>query len=91
VSESDILGPIEYVSDIENIVSFERAMFADYIFNNKIKIFLFFFVYITTLKYIPKAWWTVYMSNIRVLHFINTFVVYLIRYFCKEMIYLHHI
>ena len=42
MSESDILGPYDYVSDIENIVSFERAMFADYIFKNKIKIFLFF-------------------------------------------------
>jgi len=25
VSESDILGPIDYLSDIENLVSFERA------------------------------------------------------------------
>jgi len=30
VSESDILGPIDYFSDIENLVSFERAMLADY-------------------------------------------------------------
>jgi len=42
VSESDILGPIDYFSDIEILVSFERDMFADYIFKNKMKIFLFF-------------------------------------------------
>jgi len=30
MSESDILGPIDYFSDIENLVSFERALFADY-------------------------------------------------------------
>ena len=42
VSESDILGPIDYFSDIENLVSFERALFADYSFKYKIKIFLFF-------------------------------------------------
>jgi len=29
VSESDILGPIDYFSNIENLVSFESAMFAD--------------------------------------------------------------
>jgi len=32
VSESDILGPIDYFNDIDNLVSFERAMFADYNF-----------------------------------------------------------
>jgi len=32
VSESDTLGPIDYFSDIENLVSFERAMFEDYSF-----------------------------------------------------------
>jgi len=42
VSESDILGPIDYISDIEILVSFERDMFADYFFKNKMKIFLFF-------------------------------------------------
>ena len=42
VSESDILGPIDYFSDIEILVSFKRDMFADYSFKNKIKIFLFF-------------------------------------------------
>jgi len=29
VSESDILGPIDNFSNIENLVSFESAMFAD--------------------------------------------------------------
>jgi len=38
----DILGPIDYLSDIENLVSFERAMFEDYIFKHKMKIFLLF-------------------------------------------------
>ena len=28
VSESDILGPIDYLSDHENLVSFEMAMYA---------------------------------------------------------------
>jgi len=32
VSESDILGPIDNFSDIENLVSLERVMFADYHF-----------------------------------------------------------
>jgi len=42
VSKSDIFGPIDYFSDIENLVSFERAMLADYSFKSKMKIFLFF-------------------------------------------------
>lgn len=41
VSKSDILGPIDYFSDIEILVSFERDMFADYSFKNKMKIFQF--------------------------------------------------
>jgi len=42
VSESDILGPIDYLSDFENLVSFERAVFEDYSFKYKIKLFLLF-------------------------------------------------
>jgi len=42
VSKSEILGPIDYVSDIENVVSFERAMFEDYGCKYRIKIFLLF-------------------------------------------------
>ena len=42
VSESDMLGPIDYLSDIENLVSFERAMFEDYSFKYRTKIFLLF-------------------------------------------------
>jgi len=42
VSESEILGPIDHFSDIENLVSFERAMFKDFSFKNRIKIFLLF-------------------------------------------------
>jgi len=41
VSESDILGPIDYLSDIKNLVSFERVMFGDYSFKYKAQIFLF--------------------------------------------------
>jgi len=42
LSESDILGPIDFLSDIENLVSFERAMFKDYSFKYKMKIVLLF-------------------------------------------------
>ena len=42
VSESDILGPIAYFSDIEKLVSFERAMFEDYNFKYRTNIFLLF-------------------------------------------------
>ena len=42
MSESKILGPIYYFSDIEILVSFERDMFADYRFKNDMKILLFF-------------------------------------------------
>jgi len=38
VSESDILGPISNLSDIEILVSFERAMFEEYSFNYRTKI-----------------------------------------------------
>ena len=38
VSESDILGPIDDFSDIENLASFERAMFEDYSFKYRIQI-----------------------------------------------------
>jgi len=41
-SKSDILGPIDYLSDIENLISFERAMFKDYGFKYRIKVFLLF-------------------------------------------------
>jgi len=68
VSESDILGPIDYFSDIEILVSFERGMFADYFKTIKWR-YSYFHVYITTLKYMPKASKTVYMSNKRVSHF----------------------
>jgi len=42
VSESDILGLIDFLSDIENLGSFEKAMFEDYSFKHKMKIFMFF-------------------------------------------------
>ena len=40
VTESDILGPICYLSAIENVVSLERAMFEDYSIKHGIRIFL---------------------------------------------------
>jgi len=42
VLKSDILGLIDRFSDIKNLVSFERALFEDYIFKNRIKIFQLF-------------------------------------------------
>jgi len=42
VSKSDILGPIDYLRDIENMVLFERAMFEDDGFKYRIKLFLSF-------------------------------------------------
>jgi len=51
VSKSDILDPNAYLSDIENLVSFERAMLEDYSFkyssNENIPII---YVNITALK-----------------------------------------
>ena len=47
VSESDILGPIAYFSDIEKMISFERAMFEDYNLNYRMKIFLLFMSILT--------------------------------------------
>jgi len=45
VSESDILGPIDYFSDIKKLVSFERAVLADYSFIYKMKRILFSCLY----------------------------------------------
>ena len=42
MSKSDILGPIAYLSDIEILVSFKRAMFEEYSFKYRTKIFLLF-------------------------------------------------
>ena len=40
VSESDILGPNGNLSDIKNVVSFERELFKDSSYKYRIKIFL---------------------------------------------------
>ena len=42
VSESDILGPNDNLSDIRNLVSFERKLFEDSSYKNRIKIILLF-------------------------------------------------
>jgi len=42
VSKSDILGPNAYLSDIETLVSFEGAIFEDYNFKYRTKIFILF-------------------------------------------------
>jgi len=41
VSESDILGPVDYLSNIEYLVLFKRALFEDYSFKYRTNIFLF--------------------------------------------------
>jgi len=50
VSESDSLDPIDYINDIENWVSFERAMVQDYSFKITNKNIPIIYVNITTLK-----------------------------------------
>jgi len=42
VSESDMLGPIDHLSDIEYLVSFGRAIFGDNSFKYKMQIYLLF-------------------------------------------------
>ena len=42
VSESDILGPNGNLSDIKKLVSFERALFEEFSYKYRIKIFLLF-------------------------------------------------
>jgi len=74
VSESDILGPIDYSGDIENFVSFERAMFEVYSFKYRTKIHFVFllFLSISPLKSICLEHldsWTMYTTNIRAIHF----------------------
>jgi len=70
VSESDILGRLDYLSDIKNLVSFERAMFEDYSFKYQMKIFLVFMSIspLPSACLLHKAPWTVYMSKIGVLN-----------------------
>jgi len=53
VSESDILGPNGNLSNIKNLVSFEREMFEDSSYSYRIKNPIIY-VIITTLKYMPK-------------------------------------
>jgi len=54
VTESDILCPNGNLSDISNLVSFEREMFEDYNYSYRIKS-LIIYVNITSLKYMPKT------------------------------------
>jgi len=49
VSKPDILGPNAYLSDIENLVSFERALLKDYSLIQIENIHIFY-VNTTTLK-----------------------------------------
>ena len=53
-SESDILGPNGNLSEIKNLVSFEREMFEDFSYIYRIKN-PFIYVIIAALKYIPKT------------------------------------
>jgi len=63
---SDILGPIDYFSDIENLVSFERDMIEVLKWNENIPMFR---ANITTSRCMPQTSWTVYMWNIWALDF----------------------
>ena len=42
VSEFDILGPNDNLSDIKNLVSFKRKLFEEFSYKQRIKIFLLF-------------------------------------------------
>jgi len=42
VSDCDILGPNGNLSDIKNLVSFEKELFEDFSYEYRIKIFLLF-------------------------------------------------
>ena len=54
VSKCDMLGPNANLSDIKNLVSFEREMFGDSSYSYRIKKNPIIYVNITTLKYMPK-------------------------------------
>ena len=54
VSEIDLLCPVSYLSDIESLVSFGRALFED-LFQIYNKYIPFINANITTVKYIPKT------------------------------------
>ena len=53
VSKSDILGPNGNLSDIKNLVSFEREVFGDSSKSYRIKKNPTVYVNISTLKYMP--------------------------------------
>ena len=55
MSESYIFGPIDYLSDIEHLVSFEGAMLEDYGFKYRTKNIPIIYVNITSLKWMSGA------------------------------------
>jgi len=56
VSESEMFGPIDYLCNIENLVSFEKTMFENYSFKHKMKAFLFLCQYHHFRNYMPEAY-----------------------------------
>ena len=50
----NIMGPVDYLSHIVSLVSFEKALFEVYSFKHQIKIYITY-VTITTLKCMPNA------------------------------------
>jgi len=91
VSESDILGPNGILSDIKNLVSFERELFEDSSYKYRIKIFLLFMsispLWNSRLNHHERCSCQLYGHY----SLINILVVILIRQFCKDMIYLYHL
>jgi len=61
VSKSDNLGPNGNLSDIKNLVSFERETFEDFSYKYRIQKNPIIYVNIITLKNMPKTSLTVYM------------------------------
>ena len=62
MSESDILGPNGNVSDIANLVSFEKEIFEDSSYKYRIQKIPNIYVNIFTLKYMSKTSLMVNMS-----------------------------
>jgi len=92
VSEYDILDPNGNLSDIKNLVLFEREMFEDSSYSYRIKKFLLFNMSIspfwnTCLKYHERCTCQLYGDC----SLINKLIVFSISWFCNDMIYLYHL
>jgi len=76
VSESDILGPIDNLGDMDNLVSFKRAMFADNSFEYRMESIPIIRVIITTLKHHDADTW--FNSPINVINRKKAVTIYLL-------------